>query len=69
MVACESMVRKEILGKSERQVLEAYLKGERVKGYNTLLWRIRTIGLKQIIEGCEHDLILLKKLLKLREQT
>ena len=56
------MVRKEILGASERRVLEAYLKGERLKGYNTLLWRIRTIGLKAIIEGCEHDLGLLKKL-------
>ena len=57
------MVRKEILGKSERKVLEAYLKGERLKGYNTLLWRIRTIGLRPIIEGCEHDLNLLRKLL------
>jgi hypothetical protein len=58
------MVRKEILGKSERRVLEAYLKGERLKGYNTLLWRIRTIGLKAIIDGCEYDLALLKRLLK-----
>ncbi|TSA43531.1 hypothetical protein D4R54_00470 [archaeon] len=57
------MVRKEILGESERRVLEAYLKGERLKGYNTLLWRIRTIGLKAIIEGCEHDLRLLRQLL------
>ena len=59
------MVRKEILGKSERKVLEAYLKGERLKGYNTLLWRIRTIGLKAIIEGCERDLSLLKRLAEL----
>ncbi|MGA3108617.1 MAG: hypothetical protein ABSD99_04050 [Candidatus Bathyarchaeia archaeon] len=58
------MVRKEILGSGERKVLEAYLKGERLKGYNTLLWRIRTIGLKAIIEGCERDLVLLKRLLK-----
>jgi hypothetical protein len=56
------MVRKEILGASERRVLEAYLKGERLKGYNTLLWRIRQIGLKAIIEGCEKDLALLKRL-------
>jgi hypothetical protein len=57
-----NMVRKEILGTSERRVLEAYLKGERLKGYNTLLWRIRTIGLKAIIEGCERDLVLLRRL-------
>lgn len=64
-----SMVRKEILGASERRVLEAYLKGERLKGYNTLLWRIHTFGLKTIIAGCEHDLALLKKLLRLEEQN
>jgi len=58
------MVRKEILGKVERKILEAYLKGERLKGYNTLLWRIRTIGLKAIIEGCERDLALLRNLAK-----
>jgi hypothetical protein len=62
------MVRKEILGASERKVLEAYLKGERLKTYNTLLWRIRTIGLKEIIEGCERDLALLKKLLQLEKK-
>jgi hypothetical protein len=56
------MVRKEILGKSERKVLEAYLDGERIKSYNTLLWRIRTIGLRAIIEGCERDLGLLRRL-------
>ncbi|MGD0688323.1 MAG: hypothetical protein ABSA50_00975 [Candidatus Bathyarchaeia archaeon] len=55
-------VRKEILGQSERRILEAYLKGERLKGYNTLLWRIRTIGLRAIIEGCEKDIALLRKL-------
>jgi len=58
------MVRKEILGESERKVLEAYLKGERLRTYNTLLWRIHTIGLKTIIDGCEHDLKLLKRLLQ-----
>jgi hypothetical protein len=58
------MVRKEILGTSERRVLEAYLKGERLKGYNTLLWRIHTIGLKAIIQGCGYDLDLLKQLAK-----
>jgi len=56
------MVRKEILGKSERRVLEAYLKGERLKGYTTLLTRIRQLGLKAIIEGCERDLSLLRSL-------
>jgi hypothetical protein len=59
------MVRKEILGKSERRVLEAYLHGERLKGYTTLLTRIRHIGLRAIIDGCEHDITLLKKLAKL----
>jgi hypothetical protein len=57
------LVRKEILGKSERKVLEAYMKGERLKGYTTLLTRIRQLGLKAIIEGCERDLNLLKKLM------
>ena len=56
------MVRNAILGDSERKVLEAYLKGERVKGYTVLLTRIRQIGLKAIIDGCERDLRLLKKL-------
>jgi hypothetical protein len=56
------MVRKEILGTSERKVLEAYLKGERLKGYTTLLTRIRQMGLRAIIEGCEHDLALLRRL-------
>ncbi len=56
------MVRKEILGKSERKILEAYLEGKRLKGYTTLLTRVRQLGLKAIIEGCERDLILLRKL-------
>jgi hypothetical protein len=58
------MVRKEILGTSERRILEAYLKGERLKDYTVLLHRIRKIGLKAIIDGCEHDLVLLRKLLR-----
>jgi hypothetical protein len=56
------MVRKEILGRSERKVLEAYLKGERLKGYTTLLTRIRQMGLKAILEGCQRDLALLQRL-------
>ncbi len=56
------MVRKEILGNSERKVLEAYLNGKRMKGYTTLFTRIRQLGLTAIIEGCEHDLALLKRL-------
>lgn len=59
------MVRKEILGRTERKILEAYLKGERLKGYQTVLWRIRAIELKEIIEGCERDLGLLRQLLKI----
>lgn len=59
------LVRKEILGTSERRVLEAYLKGERLKGYTVLLTRVRQLGLKAIIEGCERDLGLLRKLAKL----
>lgn len=58
------MVRKEILGKTERKMVEAYLNGERLKGYQTVLWRIRTIGLKAIVEGCERDLALLKRLMR-----
>lgn len=56
------MVRKEILGKAERKVLEAYFNGKRMKGYTTLFTRIRQLGLTAIIEGCEHDLALLRKL-------
>ena len=59
------MVRKEILGTSERKILEAYLKGERLKNYTVLLHRIRKIGLKAIIQGCRRDLVLLEKLLQI----
>jgi hypothetical protein len=58
------MVRKEILGETERKLLGAFLKGERLKGYNTVLWRIRQLGLETIIEGCERDLALLRSLLR-----
>jgi len=58
------MVRREILGTSERRIIEAYLKGERLKGYTAVLFRIRQIGVKAIIEGCEKDLELLKRLAK-----
>jgi hypothetical protein len=58
------LVRDGIFGKSERKVLKAYLKGKRVKGYTTLFTRIRQIGLKVIIEGCEYDLSLLRRLAK-----
>jgi len=59
-----TLVRKEILGKTERKIVEAYLNGERLKGYQTVLWRIRGIGLKAIIEGCKRDLALLERLMK-----
>jgi hypothetical protein len=59
---CTDMVRKEILGTSERKIIEAYLKGERVKGYTAVLFRVRKIGLKAIIDGCERDLDLLRRL-------
>lgn len=58
------MVRKEILGTSERKIIEAYVKGERMKGYTAVLFRIRRIGLKAIIEGCKRDLSLLEKLMQ-----
>lgn len=61
------MVRKEILGETERKIVEAYLKGERLKGYQTVLWRIRAIGLKAIIQGCKRDLTLLEQLFKLED--
>jgi hypothetical protein len=61
------MVRKEILGTTERKIVEAYLKGERLKGYTAVLFRIRKIGLRMIIEGCEADLVLLKRLLRFEE--
>jgi hypothetical protein len=53
-----------LLGKSERRILEAYLKGERLSNYTVLLHRIRKVGLKAIIEGCERDLALLRDLAK-----
>jgi hypothetical protein len=59
------MVRKEVLGKTERRLLEAYLNGERLKGYQTVLWRIRQLGLRPIIEGCKRDLALLERLMKM----
>jgi hypothetical protein len=37
--------------------------------FNTLFWRIHTIGLKAIIEGSERDLAILKRLLKHEEQN
>jgi hypothetical protein len=58
------MVRKEILGETERKLLEAYLEGKRLKGYQTVIWRIRQIGLKAIIDGCKRDLVLLERLMK-----
>jgi hypothetical protein len=58
------LVRTQILGDWERKILEAYLKGERLKGYTALLSHIRKMGLKAIIEGCEQDLKLLRQLLK-----
>jgi hypothetical protein len=58
------LVRKQILGDWERRVLEAYLKGERLKGYTALLSHIRKMGLKAIVEGCERDLVLLKRLVR-----
>ena len=58
------MVRKQILGDWERKILEGYVKGERPKGYSALISDIRKMGLRAIIEGCEHDLTLLKKLLQ-----
>lgn len=61
------MVRKEILGSSERKIIEAYLKGERLKGYTAVLFRIRKIGLKAIIEGCTRDIVILRQLLKAEE--
>ena len=63
------MVRKEILGGTERKLLEAYLNGERLTGYNTVLWRIRTIGVKAIIDGCERDLNILRCLMKRDAQS
>ena len=61
------LVRTQILGDWERKILEAYLKGERLTGYTALLSHIRKMGLKAIIDGCEGDLVLLKRLLRREE--
>jgi hypothetical protein len=58
------MVRKEILGAAERKIIEAYVKDERLKGYTAVLFRIRSIGLRAIIDGCKRDLVLLEKLMQ-----
>jgi DNA primase catalytic subunit len=63
------MVRKEILGASERRIIEAYVKGERLKGYTAVLFRIRQIGLRAIIEGCKRDLTLLERLMQKETST
>jgi hypothetical protein len=56
------MVRKQILGDWERKILLGYLKGEHPKGYTALLFHIRKMGLKAIIDGCESDLRILRQL-------
>jgi len=56
------MVRTQILGDWERKILVAYHKGERLKGYTALLFHIRKMGLKSIIDGCEKDLGILRQL-------
>jgi hypothetical protein len=61
------LVRTQILGDWERKVLEAYLKGERLRGYTALLSHIRKMGLKAIIEGCEHDLGILRRLVRMEQ--
>jgi hypothetical protein len=58
-----------IVVKSERRILEVYLKGERLKDYTVLLHRIRKIGLKAIIEGCERDLALLRRLARKEDRV
>jgi hypothetical protein len=63
------MVRKEILGATERKIVEAYLKGERLKGYTAVLFRIRKLGLRAIIDGCKRDLILLERLMQKESST
>jgi hypothetical protein len=62
------LVRKQILGNWERKILEAYVKGERLKGYTALLSDIRKMGLRAIIEGCKRDLELLERLAKIEER-
>lgn len=63
------MVRTQILGDWERKILVAYLKGERLKGYTALLFHIRKMGLKAIIEGCENDLRILRELATKEKKT
>lgn len=63
------MVRKEILGRTERKIVEAYVKGERLKGYTAVLFRIRKIGLKAVIEGCKRDIVLLERLVQKEAST
>ncbi len=63
------MVRTQILGDWERKILEAYVNGERLKGYTALLSDIRKMGLKEIIKGCEHDLVLLRRLLRIENSN
>ncbi len=63
----DGLVRKQILGDWERKILEAYVKGERLKGYSALLSDIRKMGIRAIITGCENDINLLRKLLRLEE--
>lgn len=58
------MVRKEVLGTTERRIVEGYLRGEHPKGYTAVLFRIRKLGLRAIVEGCERDIALLKKLMQ-----
>jgi len=62
------MVRKEILGTTKRKIVDAYVKGERLTGYTAVLFRIRKIGLKAIIDGCKRDLVMLEKLME-KENT
>jgi hypothetical protein len=58
----DRLVRAQIFGDWERKIIEAYVKGERLKGYTALLSDIRKMGLRNIIDGCERDLGLLRKL-------
>jgi len=64
-----SVVRKQILGDWERKIIIGYLKGERLKGYTALLFHIRKMGLKAIIEGCEGDLKILRQLASKENET
>ncbi len=62
------MVRKGILGESERKVLEAYVKGERLKSYTTVITRLRQFGLGAIIQACEADLRLLRRFARIESK-